>query len=239
VIDDESTKLAIVKIGEETKRDALDEANQLTQWASLTSNAIEVLPLETSADEELAAKLARELREAKRRSDAARDKLVAPFKAVVAEIDAVFKSARVEIDKLDARLRTRLAEASADRRRRQELADREARAAAEEAERALQRAALASSPAAVAKAEAAARESLDVVRESLATSRAVEAEAPKGVHVRTSWTWEVEAIDKVPRHLLTVDPAAMRAFLAAVKTSPEPPEVPGIRWVKKETTVIR
>lgn len=233
------SKLALAKVSAETKGSALAAANELAEWASLTSNAIEVLPLETSADEELAAKLARELREAKRRGDDARERLVAPFKAVVAEIDAVFKGARVEIDKLDARLRTRLAEASADRRRRQELADREARAAAEEAERALQRAALASSPAAVAKAEAAARASLDTVRGSLAASRAVEAEAPKGVHVRTSWTWEVEAIDKVPRHLLTVDPAAIRAFLAAVQTNPEPPAVAGIRWVKKETTVIR
>ena len=230
---------ALAVLGEDTKRTAVERAHELTAWSDLTGHAIEVLPLETSADQAAAATLAREIRKAKQRADDAKRALLAPFDAVISEVTAVFKAARVEIDRLDARLRSRLAEADAERRRREAEAAREAARAAREAEEALQAAALASSSAAVAEAESKARVALDGVRESLAVTKAVAAEAPKGVHVRVSWEYEVEALDLVPRHLLTVDPKAIKAFLQATKGSEVPPAVPGIRWVKRETTVIR
>lgn len=141
-----TTTTALVRASAEAKSDALEHARDLAQWVSLTTNAIEVLPLETSTDEEQAAALARELRAAKRRADDAKSKIIAPFKAITTEIEGIFKAGIREIDALDARLRVRLAEASAARRKRVEEAARAAREAAEEANRALQAAALAPTP---------------------------------------------------------------------------------------------
>ena len=238
----EPTTTALVRASAEAKSDALEHARDLAQWVSLTTNAIEVLPLETSTDEEQAAALARELRAAKRRADDAKSKILAPFKAITTEIEGIFKAGIREIDALDARLRVRLAEASAARRKRIEEAARAAREAAEEANRALQAAALAPTPSEAQEAEQEARDALDGVRDALAASRDAVATAPKGVHVRVSWDFEVIDVAAVPRHFLTVDPKAVRAFLAAQPKpaeGAEPPAIAGLRWTRKETTVIR
>lgn len=212
-------------------------AAELLQWADLTSHAIEVLPLETTTDEEKAAKLAGELRAVKRRADDQRKKLIAPFRKAIAEVDAIFKRGAAQIEALEGKLRGRLVEASASRRRREAEAAEAARKAAVEAERALERAALASTPEDAEDATRDAREALDSVAASLTATKADA--GPKGVHVRTDWSWEVEDLEKIPRAFLMVDPDRLRAFVRARADGEAPSPLPGIRWVKTERAVIR
>lgn len=218
---------------------AAKSAAELLAWHATTATAIDVLPLETPEDEEHAAKIAREIRGAIQRAEKDRKKLVEPLKREAAEIDAAFREPRRKLEELDGKLRRRLAEAEA--KRRQAVAEAERRAAEERrrAEAALQAAIEAPTRAAELVETERAREALAASKEASAAVRSVEAAAPKGVHVRESWGFEVEDLSKVPRAFLVVDEAAVRAWLAGTPKGETPEPIEGIRFVKQTTTVIR
>ena len=52
----------------------------------------------------------------------------------------------------------------------------------------------------------------------------------KGTHMRTTWGWELEDFDQVPREWLCLDPAKITAY---VRTAKEKAKIPGIRIFPK------
>lgn len=230
-------------IGEAVTADALTRAEasaaELLAWHAATATAIDVLPLETPEDEAKAAKFAREIRGAIQRAEKSRKTLVEPLKREAAEIDAAFREPRRKLEELDRKLRTRLAEAEAKRRR--EVAEAERRAAEErrKAEAALQAAIEAPTRAAELAETERAREALEASKSATAAVRAAENAAPKGVHVRESWDFEVEDLAKVPHAFLVVDVEAVRGWLAGTPKGETPEPIEGLRFTKKTTTVIR
>lgn len=218
---------------------AQEAAAKIQRWADDTVLAIEVLPLETPADEEAAAKFARAIRDALREAESERKALVEPLKKRAAEIDAVFRAPRTRLEELDRKLRTRIAEAETKRRRAAREAEERAAAALREAEKALEVAAVAPTRLAETDAVAKAREALDARAGALAEARAARETAPTGVHVRETLDFEVADLALVPRQFLALDERAVRAALRDAEKSGREIEIPGLRIVRKATTVIR
>lgn len=218
---------------------AREAATKIQRWADETVVAIDVLPLETPADEEAAAKFARAIRDALREAESERKALVEPLKKRAAEIDAVFRAPRTRLEELDRKLRARIAEAETKRRRAAREAEERAAAALREAEKALEVATVAPRASRRTDAVAKAREALDARAGALAEARAAKETAPAGVHVRETLDFEIDDLALVPRRFLALDEKAVRAALREAEKSGREIEIPGLRIVRRATTVIR
>lgn len=186
---------------------------KLAANAAALSELVEVLPLVTPADEQTAVGVLSAIKELVAEAEDERKALVKPYKSESDKIDAAFRGPRKILETVERRLRMRLAEAAENRERER----RAALAAAAEAARAGQAEA---ANAAIVKASEAA------------------APAPEGVSFRWAWAVEVEDAAAVPRAFLAVDVGALERHAAAAGTS-EPVPVPGVRFVRKATTVRR
>lgn len=67
----------------------------------------------------------------------------------------------------------------------------------------------------------------------------VPAEMPKGVSMRTQWSYEVTDADALPRQFLTVDHEALKRHCALADTETPPLFVAGIKFVKTGSVVVR
>lgn len=172
---------------------------------------VDVLPLGSLAEETHAADLVRELRRLVREGEAARKEIVAPVKARVRAVDAVFRAPRKRLEALEGRLRARLVEAQEARRRAQEEAAQAAR-------------------------EAAARE--DWVAANAALANVPQEEGPEGTSTR--WTWEVESADlrQVPEEYLVLDLPRVRAAIRDAERDGRAPEIPGVRFKRRAIVAV-
>lgn len=176
---------------------------------------VDVLPLATPADEQQAADILGAIKDLVREAEDERKRLVAPYKREAAAVDAAFRGPRKILETIEARLRRRLAEAA-------------------EAREATRRAALAEA-AEAARTGAAEAANAAIVR---ASDAAAAAEGPEGISYRWTWAAEVEDPAAVPREFLAVDVAALERYAAAAGAA-EPAAVPGVRFVRRATTVRR
>jgi len=181
--------------------------------AEALSALVDVLPLVTPEDEQIAADVLNAIKDLTNESEKERKALVEPYKSEANAIDAAFRAPRKILESVERRLRMRLAEVAEIRERTR----RAALAAAAEAARA-------------GEAEAA----------NAAIVRAAESApaAPEGVAFRWAWGVEVDDPAAVPRAFLTVDVGALERHAAAAGAS-DPAPIPGVRFVRRATTVRR
>lgn len=176
---------------------------------------VDVLPLETHADRETAAALARETSRLLAEADAARKVEKDPHLKAGQAVDRTFKTATEPLARLDASLRRRIREAL-------------------EADRARELAATQAARVAVLTGDAKAA--------SVALAQIPE-EAPRleGVSARWSWEYTIQDLTQVPEAFTVrvVNDAAVRAEIEAARLQGRPPHVPGLVFRQEAQIAVK
>lgn len=175
------------------------------------TSLVTVLPLASPEDIATATDVLRQVKTLEKALEEERKALVEPLKRESSAIDARYREPRRALERIEALLKTRIAEvhAAADRARTQALA--------------------AASIAAQAGDHAGA------------TAAIMEAAAPApetpGVTVRYRWAPMIVDQFQVPREYLSVDPEKIKAAIPADGTAPR--DIPGISWSREPIVTAR
>lgn len=197
-------------------------------------------------------------------NEAARVAAKEPFLASERAVDAFFKNMKTPVEKLKAKIgamlttyqrkveaeerarrkaeedRLRAEAAEAERLRREAAAA--ARRAEEEASKAANEQAARDAKAAAAAAKEAADRAAQAAREKPAELTRERTDLGAVASLKRTWDFEVVADDLVPRMFLTVDHAAIRAYIKSMtdkKTGQCRAKIDGVRIFEKHDTVVR
>lgn len=212
-------------------------ASELASWAEAMRGVVDALPLTSPEDEKRAVGFVRKMREAKAKAEEERKELKEPFHTASTTIDELFRGPRRAIESMESMLKSRLEKLTQERQAKIREAQRKEREAREAAAQATRLAALATRSEEQAFAEDA-QAAIDDARAAKQEQAEIRDAGPKGVSARTTWTFDVTDLAKVPIGFLQLNEAAVRAYLAALPAGEEP-AVPGLAFTSKTTTVIR
>ena len=185
----------------------------LRQVSDALSSWVEVMPLETLEQESEALSICQEIKQTIRASEEERKALVGPIKSKLREVDREYREARAPLERLEAQIKARVAEAVEAR----EKAKAEA---------------LAAKAAATAKAVASqGEERVQALQEANSAALAIP-DPVKHQGVATRWVWEIVSVDlrAIPEKYLQID---RRAVLA------DAPNVPGVQFKKSVQVAVR
>lgn len=175
------------------------------------TNLVTVLPLASLEDIATATDVLRQVKTLEKALEEERKALVEPLKRESSAIDARYREPRRALERIEALLKTRIAEVHA-------AADRARTAALSAASTAAQAGDHAGATAAIMEAAAPAPET-------------------PGVTVR--YRWAPVLVDQwlVPREYLSVDPEKIKAAIPADGTTPK--DIPGISWSREPIVTAR
>lgn len=195
--------------------DTSEVLSRVSATSAAVASIVEVLPLESHADREQAAALARETSRLLAEADAARKIEKDPHLKAGQAVDKLFKAACSELARLDAALRRRIREAL-------------------EADRARELAATQAARVAVLTGDAKAA--------SVALA-AIPEEAPRldGVSARWSWEYTVQDLTAVPEAFTVrvVNDSVVRAEIEAARAQGRPPHVPGLVFRESAALAVK
>lgn len=166
------------------------------------------------------------IKQAYKRADEERRKLVDPLNAVVKSLNERFKIALTPLDGAETKVKRQLGDYMAEQRRRAEEAARKEREKAEKAE-------AEGRARAAANAEARAQ----VAEASAANAGMVRGSFGGSVSLKKRWTFTVEDLNQVPREWLVLDEVAVRR---AITRADDPVrEIRGIRIYQTDDVSAR
>lgn len=182
-------------------------------------------------------RLAKEAEERRKEEERQRREAEAAARKAREEAEAAERAAKEEAERLAREAKTKADREKAEAAR--EEAEAKAAAAKEEAERREKEAREAKDRAAVAREESAAAKA-DATEKAAKLTRT---RSDLGAHanLRTTWHFEIEDPELVPRAYLTVDESAVRVAIKAATTRDGkcPLKIPGINIFAKTETVVR
>lgn len=195
--------------------DTSEVLSRVSATSAAVASLVDVLPLETHADRETAAALARETSRLLAEADAARKVEKDPHLKAGQAVDRAFKLATEPLARLDAALRRRIREAL-------------------EADRARELEATQAARVAVLTGDARAA--------SVALAQIPE-EAPKleGVSARWAWSYSVSDLTQVPDQytVRVVNDAAVQSEIAAATAQGRVPHVPGLVFRQEAQIAVK
>lgn len=182
-------------------------------------------------------RLAKEAEEKRRAEEAERRAAEAAARKAREEAEAAERAAKAEADRLANEAKTKAERAAAEKARQE--AEERAAAAKAEADRQAAEAKAARDRAAAAREEEERKKAEATQKAAKLTSTHTDLGA--SANLRTTWHFEIEDPEQVPRAYLTVDEAAVRVAIKAATTKDGkcPLKIPGIVIFAKTETVVR
>lgn len=194
--------------------DTITELQAVLNFAQKQHATLDAIEIQDDKTRDLVVEMSRAVKGRLDDIDARRRSITDPLNRAKRATDDLFRPVLTRLREMHAALRARVSEYETNKA----AAHREA----------LEQAASAAQGGDTATATAA-----------LAIARDAAPSAPSsGLSLRSTWDWDVEDFEKIPREYLTVDKGALKIYLNNLPKGTEP-DIPGLRFREHKIPVIR